>query len=100
MKLFHWIIFVIPILLIGIVFLNKIFFGINDPFYRDLASEDNLIENLTVYAYFLAFGFLLFILKYVKKNIGIFSIFVILSRRKEDEWVKDRKTQKLKCFYC
>jgi len=79
MKLFHWIIFVIPILLIGIVFLNKIFFGINDPFYRDLASEDNLIENLTVYAYFLAFGFLLFILKYVKKNIGIFSIFVILS---------------------
>jgi len=60
MKLFHWIIFVIPILLIAIVFLNKIFFGINDPFYRDLASEDNLIENLTVYAYFLAFGFSLF----------------------------------------
>ena len=79
MKLFHWIIFVIPILLIGIVFLNKIFFGINDPFYRDLASEDNLIENLTVYAYFLAFGFSLFILKYIKKNIGVFSIFLILS---------------------
>ena len=79
MKLFHWIIFVIPILLIAIVFLNKIFFGINDPFYRDLASEDNLIENLTVYAYFLAFGFSLFILKYIKKNIGVFSIFLILS---------------------
>jgi len=79
MKLFHWIIFVIPILLIGIVFLNKILFGINDPFYRDLSSEDNLIENLTVYAYFLAFGFSLFILKYIKKNTGVFSIFLILS---------------------
>lgn len=79
MKLFHWIIFLVPILLIGIVFLNKIVFGINDPVYRDLSSEDNLIENFTVYAYFLAFGFLLILLKYFKKNIGVFSIFLILS---------------------
>lgn len=79
MKLFQWIIFLVPILLIGIVFLNKIVFGINDPVYRDLSSEDNLIENFTVYAYFLAFGFSLILLKYFKKNIGVFSIFLILS---------------------
>src|SRR4030067_3859119 len=79
MKLFHWIIFVIPILLIGLVFLNKIFFGIHDPFYRDLASEDNLIENLTSNSYFLSFGFSLFILKHVKKNTGVFSILLISS---------------------
>ncbi len=79
MKSFHWIIFFVPILLIGVVFLNKILSGINDPFYKDLASEDNLIENLTVYAYFIASGFSLYVLKNVRKNTGVFAIFLISS---------------------
>ena len=79
MKLLHWVIFIIPILLIIIVFFNKIFFGINDPVYRYLTTEDNLIESLTANYYFIAFGFSLFILKYIKKHIGVFSIFLIIS---------------------
>ena len=82
MKLNHWIIFIIPIVLIGIVFLNKILNGIDDPFYRSLTNEDNLIENLTALFYFMAFGFSIFMLKYMKKNKGAFSIFIILSIRR------------------
>lgn len=83
MKPIHSIIFFIPILLIGIVFLNKILFGINEPNYRDLASEDNLIENLTVYAYFIAFGVSLYLLrhiiKHIKKNEALVLTFLFLS---------------------
>jgi hypothetical protein len=70
---------VIPIILIGIVFLVKAVLGVDDPSYRELTKEDNLIENLTAFAYFLAFGFSILVLKNVKKNKVVFSIFIVLS---------------------
>ena len=91
MKLLHWVIFIIPILLIIIVFFNKIFFGINDPVYRYLTTEDNLIESLTANYYFIAFGFSLFILKYIKKHIGVFSIFLLIYFNINNENPKAKK---------
>ena len=79
MRKVHWVVFSIPFVLIGIIFLNKILFGIYDPLYRDLASEDNLIENLTVVFYFISFGVSLHILKYFRKNVAVFWLFFVLS---------------------
>ncbi len=69
----------IPIILIGIVFLVKIVSGIADPTYGELTKEDNVIEYLTAFAYFLAFAFSILVLKNIKKNKVVFSIFIGLS---------------------
>ncbi len=53
--------------------------GIADPTYIQLVKEDNLIEYLTAFAYFVAFAFLILMLKNIKKNKVVFSIFLGLA---------------------
>ena len=72
------VIFVIPIVLISIVFLIKIVSGIDDPFYKNLTNEDGVIENATVLVYLFSFIFSLLIAKQFKSKKILFSLFLIL----------------------
>jgi len=72
------IIFVIPIVLISIVFLIKIVSGIDDPFYKNLTKEDGVIENATVFVYLFSFIFSLSIAKQFKSKKILFTLFLIL----------------------
>ncbi len=72
------VIFVIPIVLISIVFLIKIVSGIDDPFYKNLTKEDGVIENATVVVYFFSFIFSLSIAKQFKNKKILFTLFLIL----------------------
>jgi hypothetical protein len=72
------IIFVIPIVLISVVFLIKIVSGIDDDFYKNLTKEDGVIENATVFVYFYSFIFSLLIAKEFKSKKILFTLFLIL----------------------
>jgi len=72
------VIFVIPIVLISVVFLIKIVSGIDDAFYKNLTDEDGVIENATVFVYFFSFIFSLLIAKKFKSKKILFTIFLIL----------------------
>ena len=72
------VIFVIPIVLISIVFLIKIVSGIHDDFYKDLTTEDGVIENATVFVYFCSFIFSILIAKQFKSKKILFTLFLIL----------------------
>lgn len=72
------VIFVIPIILISIVFLIKIVSGVDDPFYKNLTEEDGVIENATVFVYFYSFIFSLLIAKEFKRMKILFTLFLIL----------------------
>ena len=72
------VIFIIPIVLISVVFLIKIISGIDDAFYKNLTKEDGVIENATVMVYIIAFIFSLLIAKQFKSNKILFTLFLIL----------------------
>ena len=72
------VIFIIPIVLISVVFLIKIVSGIHDDFYKDLTEEDGVIENATVFVYFYSFIFSLLIAKEFKNKKILFILFLIL----------------------
>ena len=72
------VIFLIPLVLISIVFLIKIFSGIDDTFYKNITVEDGVIENATVFVYFFSFIFSLIIAKKFKSIKILFVIFLFL----------------------
>jgi len=72
------VIFIIPIVLISVVFLIKIVSGIDDTFYKNLTKEDEVIENATVFVYFYSFIFSLLIAKEFKNQKIFFTLFLIL----------------------
>ena len=72
------VIFVIPIVLISVVFLIKIVSGIDDAYYKNLTKEDGVIENATVLVYLISFIFSLLIAKQFKSKKILFTLFLIL----------------------
>ena len=78
-RAFKGVIFVIPIVLISVVFLIKIVSGIDDAFYKNLTKEDGVIENATVLVYLISFIFSLLIAKQFKSKKILFTLFLILA---------------------